>query len=385
VRICLVTPYDLAEEGGVKRHVIQLAAHLRQAGDDVAVIGPLSEGGAEDGVHGFSGVVNIPANGAANRIALLTPPGTVRRFFAERRFDVVHFHEPHVPLLTYYAAYYAAWLTPAAAHVATFHMYAEREGSTWRTLRRFVGLALLPTLRRGIAVSQAAAEYAGRAWPGPLAVIPNGVPTATFRPAAESVRAAQAPVRLLFVGSWRDERKGLRLLLDAHQRLRGEGLDLTLDVVGIGPAGAPPPSLPGVAFRGVVPTEEGLAESYRSADVFVSPATGQESFGIVLLEAMASGLPIVCSDIAGYREVAPPEGARLSRPGDAGALAEAIRKVVAAGPEARRRMGAVNRQAAESYDWTMVARRVRMEYEAALLEAVPPQWGRPAARPEPVA
>src|SRR5262249_15731616 len=119
--------------------------------------------------------------------------------------------------------------------------------------------------------------------------------------------------------------------------LRGEGLALTLDVVGIGPAGTPPPSLPGVTFHGVVPTEQELAASYRSADVFVSPATGQESFGIVLLEAMASGLPIVCSDIAGYREVAPPGGARLSRPGDAGALAAAIREVVAAGAEGRRR------------------------------------------------
>jgi phosphatidylinositol alpha-mannosyltransferase len=185
-------------------------------------------------------------------------------------------------------------------------------------------------------------------------------------------------VRLLFVGSWRDERKGLRLLLEAHQRLRAEGLDLTLDVVGIGPAGTPPPSLPGVIFHGVVPTEQGLAESYRSADVFVSPATGRESFGIVLLEAMASGLPMVCSDIAGYREVAPPDGARLSRPGDVGALAAAIRELVAAGPERRRRMGEANRKCAEPYDWTTVARRVRVEYEAALVEEMPPRWGRNA-------
>src|SRR5262249_34267099 len=304
---------------------------------------------------GFGGVVNVPANGADNRIALLTPPWAVRRFFARRRFDVVHFHEPYVPLL----AYYAAWLTPAAAHVATFHLDPEDDGAARPPLRRRAARAVHAGLRRGIAVSRPAAAFAGRAWSGPLTVIPNGVPTDVFRPAEDGPSGGDGgPVRLLFVGSWRDERKGLRLLLEAHQRLRAAGMAVTLDVVGHGLAG-PPPDLPGVTFPGAVGTEDGLAERYRACDIFVSPATGQESFGIVLLEAMASGRPIVCSDIAGYREVATPEGARFTRPGDAGELTEAIRTLVQEGAGSWRRMGEINRRAAAAYEWTSVAERVR--------------------------
>ncbi|PYQ40232.1 MAG: hypothetical protein DMF77_18985 [Acidobacteria bacterium] len=119
LRIGIVTPYDLADEGGVKRHVLHLAEGLRRGGDDVTVLGPLRAGARVDGVCGFGGVVDIPANGASNRLALFTSPWTLRRFFDAHPFDVVHVHEPYVPLLTYYAM----WMTPAAAHVATFHMY----------------------------------------------------------------------------------------------------------------------------------------------------------------------------------------------------------------------------------------------------------------------
>ena len=119
MRICIVVPYDMAEEGGVKRHAFHLAAAMRRAGDEVEVVGPLSEGDPPPHVRGFGGVVNIPANGSDNHMAMLVPPWTVGRFLRERRFDVVHLHEPMVPMLSYYAL----WLSPKAAHVATFHMY----------------------------------------------------------------------------------------------------------------------------------------------------------------------------------------------------------------------------------------------------------------------
>ena len=103
----------------------------------------------------------------------------------------------------------------------------------------------------------------------------------------------------------------------------------------------------GVSFRGPVWSEVELAEHYRRCDVFVAPSTGQESFGIVLLEAMACGRPVVCSDIPGYRQVADPVGARLVPAGDAGELARAIAGL-AARPDLRRRMGASNRARAET-------------------------------------
>jgi len=375
VRTCLVVPYDLAEEGGVKRHALHLAAAMREVGDEVDVVGPLSRGAAPPHVRGFGGVVNVPANGADNRMSLLASPWSVAAYLRARRPDVVHLHEPMVPLLPYYAV----WFSYPAARVATFHMYAEQEPAVSRVARSLLARLLFPSLSAAIAVSPAAADYAAPVWRRPLAIIPNGVPTATYHPNgngssngsshpstnghATSPKIAD-PVRLLFVGSWRDRRKGLPVLLDAFRRLREAGHAITLDVIGQGPNG-PPSAIDGVTYHGMVATEAALAEHYRHCDLFVSPATGQESFGIVLLEAMASGRAVVCTAIRGYRDLVDPAGARLVPPGDAAALAEAIAGLLP-DAEKRRAMGEVNRRRAEAYDWRQVAVRVREVYQEAL-------------------
>jgi phosphatidylinositol alpha-mannosyltransferase len=361
MRICIVVPYDLAEEGGVKRNAIHVARSLREVGDEVTVVGPLSRGDPGPGVQGFGGVVDIPANGASNRMALLTPPWRVRRFFREQAFDVVHIHEPLVPLLTYYSL----WSSLPSAHVCTFHMYSEQQSRAWDATRKVLALGAFSLFERGIAVSRPAAEHAARTWKRPLTVIPNGVPTSTFRPPAAGGRgfSSGGSLRLLFVGNWEAPRKGLPHLLEAYDRLRANGVKATLDVVGDGASEAL--KRPGVTFHGSVASEIVLAEHYRRCDVFVAPSTGQESFGIVLLEAMACGRPIVCSDIPGYRQVVDPGGSRVVPPGDAGQLAAAITDL-ARQPALRRRMGASNCARAQAYDWGLVARQVRNEYVAAL-------------------
>jgi phosphatidyl-myo-inositol alpha-mannosyltransferase len=360
LRICIVVPYDLAEEGGVKRNAVHVAEALRAMGDEVTVVGPLGGGDPGPGVHGFGGVVNITANGASNRMALFTPPWSVRRFFRSRPFDVVHIHEPLVPFLTYYAL----WSSREAAHVCTFHMYAESESPAWGLARRALALAAFARFERGTAVSRPAAEHAARAWRRPLTVIPNGVPTSTFRPpaGAHDGSSPNGALRILFVGN-QAPRKGLPYLLEAFDRLRASGVPASLDVVGEGTL--PDRARPGVRFHGPVLAETALAEHYRRCDVFVAPSTGQESFGIVLLEAMACGRPVVCSDIPGYRQVVDPGGSMLVPPGDAGALARTIAGL-AGERERRRRMGAVNRARAQAYDWGPIARRVRDEYLAAI-------------------
>jgi phosphatidylinositol alpha-mannosyltransferase len=168
----------------------------------------------------------------------------------------------------------------------------------------------------------------------------------------------------LFVGRLSDERKGLRVMLDAYQRLLAKGVSATLDIVGE-QAGAPlPPALPGLIYHGPVPRSE-LVRRFQECDLYVAPSTGQESFGIVLLEAAATGAPIVCSDIEGYRAVAHPAGTVLVPPRDPEALAAAIADV-AQSPERLARMGAINVQHAKAYDWAHVARRVREEYLVAI-------------------
>src|SRR5262249_12287977 len=100
VRVAIVCPYDLAEEGGVKRHAFNLARALRRCGDDVTLVGASSRAETQPGVVGFGGIINIPNNGSDNRLAFLTPPWRIRRFFREGGFDVVHVMEPQAPLLS---------------------------------------------------------------------------------------------------------------------------------------------------------------------------------------------------------------------------------------------------------------------------------------------
>lgn len=365
LRVAVVVPYDVAEEGGVKRHAFHVAASLRRSGDDVTVVGPLSNGeDVGDGFRGFGGVVNLPFNGADNRMALLLRPSAVRRLFRERDFDVVHVHEPLVPMLPFYAVRFS----PRAAHVCTFHMFNEHDGRVFQRVRRLAGRLFLRRFERAIAVSPLAARFAAYHWPAPLALIPNGVPTATYTPPSPGTEVAEssAPLRLLFVGNWRDPRKGLRHLLEAVDVLRKDGLPVRLDVVGAGPrAEERADARPNVSYLGSIAPESRLAELYRGCDVFVAPSTGQESFGIVLLEAMASGRPIVCSDIPGYRQLVEGAGARLVPPGQAEPLARALFEL-AHDPEQRRRMAVLNRARAEAYDWDVLAGRIRAEYLAAL-------------------
>jgi phosphatidylinositol alpha-mannosyltransferase len=286
----------------------------------------------------------------------------VRRFVHEREYDVVHIHEPLQPSLNYYAVWSAGGRT---ARIGTFHGYMEQESTALLRARRFWSAIAFPSYDRGIAVSPAAAEYAQVTFRKPLAIIPNGIRTELYRPGTPA--RAGGPLKILFVGHWRDSRKGLPILLDACARLRERGVAWTLDIVGNG-GQAPRVEMPGVQYLGPISSEQRVAELYAACDVFASPATGGESFGIVLLEAMASARAIVCSDIAGYRYAVgagPDSGALLVAPGDDGGFAAAL-EALAADPARRERMGAVNRERVRMFDWENLVARVRDEYLLAL-------------------
>jgi phosphatidylinositol alpha-mannosyltransferase len=368
----MMVTYDMASPGGgVKQHALHLAASLRRLGDDVILVGPSSVPTNEPGVHSFGGIVNIPGNGSDNKLGLLASPRAIARFFRAHRFDVIHIHEPLQPALSYWSV----WLTRRIPHVATFHAFMERESFVLRWARKLWGAMLFPWIQRAIAVSEPAARYAKAAWHRELPIIPNGVPTQIFTPRAEpgsgpeaggaAEAAAGSPVKLLFVGRIGDVRKGARFLFDAYAGLVARKLPVTLEVVGeLGGAEAPP-ELPGLLYHGPVSFAR-LAELYRSCDVFVAPSTGGESFGIVLLEAMASGKPVVCSDIEGYRQVATTEGSTRVAPSDARALEQALAIVVQTPREVLHRHGEINRRHAEAFDYDRLAARVRHEYLLAI-------------------
>lgn len=384
LRICIVVPYDLSMPGGgVKHHAFQLARALRAAGDEVMVLGPASSPVNLPDVVGLPGVVNIVSNGDNNRMGLFIAPWRVRRFFRENQFDVIHLHEPMVPSI----AFWTAWLTPGVPKLTTFHAFGESPPWFLRLGHKIFAAIQFPFFQRAIAVSHSAASYAGTAWKRPMAIVPNGISTHDFQPGPET---PSKHLRLLFVGHLDAERKGFRYLLDAYGEMRARGMNVTLDVVGPCGQAALPPPMAGLTYHGAVPLKE-LVHRYQSCDVFVAPSTGQESFGIVLLEAMSVGKPIVCSDIAGYRHVANPEGALLVPPRDASALVDALTEL-ANDPERRRQMAAVNREHVRQYDWDVLAPQLKHQYleaiadrEVRLLPAIEPWAETPVSRgPDPL-
>ena len=374
MRICLVTPYDLSHDGGVNSHIRSLAPMLREAGHHVAILGPAS-GTVPLGCDGLPGVVPVPANGSVARIGLLVSPAAVAQYLEHGRFDLVHVHEPYVPGTARIAVRCAK--IPV---VATFHAYVERERAFSRVMRHTMAWHL-GRLRRAIAASAAAADFARVVYDGPIDTIRNGIDTTMFSPSSvigsiprisgsdgsEGSRSAN-PLRLLFVGRYDEPRKGLTYFLEAALRLRASGRELLVRVAGSGAPGAVGglASQAGAQFLGRLDDVE-LVEAYRGCDVFCAPSIYGESFGLVLLEAMACGRPVVASDIRGYREAA--EGAAfLVPPADAEALASAIARVA---DETALREQLVERglRRAAELDWRHMAQQVISVYRAAVLAA----------------
>jgi phosphatidylinositol alpha-mannosyltransferase len=373
LRVCLVVPYDLyPEAGGVKQHALHLMAGLQRLGDSVCLIGPTSGPLTTPGVHGFEGVVNIRGNGSDNRMALFCSPRKLRAFFAANRFDVIHMHEPEVPLLTYWTTF----MQRHVAKVATFHAFAEQPAKLAHLSRRLVGKLLYRSFHQGMAVSVGASRLAASGWTRPLEIVPNGVDHRLFHPTQRTAQdqteiCIQRPLRLLFVGGLGDARKGARYILAAFAQLRAKNVPVTLDMVGNLRGFGPLPELAGLRHHANVSTQA-LAQLYRQSDALVAPATGQESFGIILLEAMASAKPIIATHIEGYRNVLDAtgtQGALMVPPKDSAALAVAIEQLIAMGAHARKAMGDHNLAQIGPYTWDSVTARVRVVYTQAIARA----------------
>jgi phosphatidylinositol alpha-mannosyltransferase len=358
VRVCVVTPYDLSHPGGVNRHALGLAAALARLGHAARVVGPAS-GAAPEGCDAIGRPVPVPANGSVARIGLVPPAGALRDYLDAGGFDLVHVHEPIVPGLARHALRFAR--VPV---VATFHANDERELPLVRALRAAASGALA-RVDFGIAVSRAAKAFSRAIYRGRTAVVPNGVDLARFAPPEGGARAVRpAPPRVLFVGRFGEPRKGFRLLLEAVALLRARGEEVAVDVVGAGPAGRFERAARrvGVRFHGRLP-DAALAARYRAAGVLCAPSLRGESFGMVLVEAMAAGCPVVASALPGYEEAA--RGAALLVPaGDAAALAAALRRAIL-DEDLRAALVRRGRARAAALSWSRVAARVLEVYRRA--------------------
>jgi len=367
VKIGLVSPYDLAHPGGVTEHVAHLAAEFQRADHEVHVIAPSSraepvvEGAAR--VHAIGRAVPVPANGSVARISLsLTLARSVKRLLDEERFDVLHLHEPLMPALPLTVLRFSR-----ALNVGTFHAFRQSNISAYfygrSVLRYFVR-----RLHGRIAVSHCARDFVAEYFPGDYRIIPNGIDLARFSAPQEPLqRYRDGKLNVLFVGRL-EQRKGVSHLLRAWRYVRREMPAARLIVVGDGrPLDgyvrfAETHGMREVVFTGYVSPEE-LLRYYHTCDVFCAPSTGQESFGIVLLEAMAAGKPIVASAIPGYQEVVRhgQEGL-LVEPRDEVALALSLVHLLA-DSALRARLAAAGRQRVVQFAWDRIASGVLAYYE----------------------
>jgi phosphatidylinositol alpha-mannosyltransferase len=275
------------------------------------------------------------------------------------RFDVLHFHEPFVPFLSLFLL-----RESNSVNIATFHAYAGFSPSYEfgsRALGSYAG-----KLHGRIAVSAAARHFIDRFFPGDYKVIPNGVDVARFQRAVPISRWQDGTKNILFVGRF-EARKGLLDLLKAYRILRKTGCQCRLLVVGGGPQEKEARrylmtrKLGGVEFLGRVGDEERDA-LFKTADVYCSPATGRESFGIVLLEAMAAGTSIVCSDIHGYKGVVRRDReALLVPPGKPKLIAGALAQLLG-DDERREAMARSGLERAQEFSWERVTAKVEDYY-----------------------
>jgi phosphatidylinositol alpha-mannosyltransferase len=361
MRIGMVCPYSFDVPGGVQSHILQLAEVMRERGHYVSVLAPSSPHVTlPDYVVSGGKAVPIPYNGSVARLRF--GPAThrmVKRWLSAGDFDVLHLHEPNAPSLSLLALMIAD-----GPIVATFHT------STTKSL----GLSMFQGILRPwnekimgrIAVSDLARRWQIEALGSDAVQIPNGVDVASYTCAPLLPGYPRPGKTVLFLGRFDEPRKGMAVLLAALPSLVERFADIEILIVGRGDedelceqAG----DLAGhLRFLGQV-DDATKASALRSADVYCAPNTGGESFGIVLVEAMAAGTPVVASNLDAFRRVLEDGAAGLLVPiEDPGALAEAVVTVLTDDTLRAGNVAAAS-EAVRQYDWQVVADDITMVYE----------------------
>lgn len=371
MKIGLVTQAYYPVLGGVTEHVWHLGQELQRRGHEVTVITGSAKQADDRGLrvlrHGFQ--IPLLTNGANVSITIGWKFGRLlQRIEREEQFDVVHVQSPLDPGLPIVAS--KAMRTPK---VGTYHSARQFNGSAAEYLPKIfrpVWLDAISKIQAHVAVSPAAEEFVHHYFPDvPMTIIPNGIDTTRFSPEVEPLpQYGDDKTTILFVGRM-DPRKGAKFLLMTLPWLE-EALGDTYRIVVVGTgwmhkyydAHVPLKLRHRVEFAGYVSPEE-LPRYYRSADIYCSPATGNESFGIVLLEAMACGVPVVASDIDGYRYVVTPGQEGLLVPARSPRhLARALIDL-AQDPSRRQRMARAGRKKAEEYTWSSIVDRLLPVYQ----------------------
>ena len=372
MRIGIVNPYSWDVPGGVGFHIRDLALKFRSRGHDVRVLTPSSSRDLPDWISSAGQSVSVPFNGSVANISV-SPAALrrTRRWLADNAFDVVHVHEPVVPSVSMAAA-----MLSSAPLVGTFH------AALGRSVSRAIASAPMRLYMERIGVRIAVSEEARRTLiehhGGDAVIIPNGVETASFRRASTDSRwmATDSRPVIVFLGRLDEPRKGLSVFAGAIEGVldkmpgarfliagRGDAPEIRRQVARFGDS---------VSFLGGISDEE-KASLLAGASLYVAPQTGGESFGIVLVEAMAARTAVVASDIPAFRAVLEDGRAGvLFETGSSAALVDELLGLLA--DKARLEgLSEAGQRASLQYDWEVVADKVFEVYRLAI------DMGSPAA------
>jgi phosphatidylinositol alpha-mannosyltransferase len=382
MKIGIVSPYDWSHHGGVNTHIARLATEFRRRGHSVRILAAASGSKGREveyGMYRIGWTASVPFNGSIARIALTTAVSrAIRHLLRQEQFDVIHLHEPLVSTLTLTTLRLAR--EEQIPCVGTFHASSSRRRSTASMVYAMASPILQSSFYRlnsVIAVSDTAYNHVSRFFPANYHIIPNGIDLDTFTGPFERLpQFNDGKFNILFL-SRLESRKGLRYLLKAIPAVQRYTTSMNFPpvrfiIVGKGNGSQQEKyeqfvqrqGWPDVIFTG------GIDESvkpfyYASADVYCAPSTGNESQGITLLEAMASSVPVIASDIAGYRTVIQdPSMGLLVPPRNASQLAEAICQLLVH-PHLREALARNGYQRAKEYDWKGVASEIEEVYKEA--------------------
>lgn len=360
MRIGLVCPYAWDVPGGVRSHVSDLAITLRSRGHYVDVLAPVEEAvDVPEWVTDGGRPVAVPYNGSVARLSFgVKATRRVRAWVRDGDFDIVHIHEPLAPSLSLLTCWSAR-----GPLVATWHSSHDR--SRVLTAGYYVAQTAMEKLRGSIAVSEEARRTLIGHVGGDAVLIPNGVRVKDFLPEAHDRDRRR---EMLFLGRIEEPRKGLAVLVEALPRILAQVPDLKIVVAGPGDTedirkGMPENVERAITFIGTV-SDQRKQELLREAQVYVAPHTGGESFGIVLVEAMAGGACVVASDLPAFCQVLEDgKAGRLFTTRDPQSLADAVLSVLA-DDAARRALVARGHERADQYDWDTVVDDVLEVYES---------------------
>ncbi|MBN2016175.1 glycosyltransferase family 4 protein [Candidatus Dojkabacteria bacterium] len=371
MKIAQVCPYNIFRSGGVQSHILFLSDELRKRGHEVKIIAPGVRGAREDQniiLIGSSNEVYFNKTQIEVSIAVGKSRELLKDTLEKEKFDVIHFHEPWVPVLPMQILYESDVTNVGTFHAATTNTLVSQ---SFETLLMPVASTIVNTLDATVAVSEVPASYLRQISRRNINIVPNGIDLETFNTGNKPFKKySSGKVIILFLGRL-DKRKGVIYLLRAYRRLRKKFQNIKLLIGGKGEElkklvkYVRKYKLKDVEFLGYV-EEEDKPRLYASCDIFCSPALYGESFGIVLLEAMATGKPVVAFSNPGYETVLKGRGSLLLvKPRDTEGLGEKL-AVLCNDRDLRNFLGTWGEREAAKYAWPNICDQILEVYRTAI-------------------